>query len=72
MRVVVHHFRVYDAASDSWIVPSRKSPVERIERIRGTIIAGTAEEVDRSALDEHDRYDPQARLPEPERSRLLH
>jgi len=64
MRVTVHHFRVYDAATDSWIVPARKSPAERIERIRGAIIPGTAEEVDRAALDEHERYDPQIRLSE--------
>lgn len=69
MRVTVHHFKVYDAINDSWIVPSRKSPAERIERIRGAIIPGTAEEVDRSALDEQERYDPQARMHE--RARLL-
>lgn len=69
MRVIVHHFKVYDAASDSWIVPTRKSPVERIERIGGVIIPGTEEDVDRSVLDEQDRYDPRARTRE--RARLL-
>lgn len=60
MRVTVHHFKVYDAVTDSWIVPPRKSPAERIEGIRGAIIIpGTAEEVDRAALDDQDRYDPQ-------------
>ncbi len=68
MRVTVHHFQVYDAASDSWIVPSRKSPVERIERVRGVIIPGTAEDVERSLLDDQERYDPRAG---PERGRYL-
>jgi len=61
MRVTVHHFKVYDAASDSWIVPPLKSMTERIQDIRGIIIAGTAEEVDRAALDEQGRYDPRPR-----------
>ncbi|WP_295559935.1 hypothetical protein [uncultured Hyphomicrobium sp.] len=61
MRVTVHHFKVYDAVNDSWIVPPRKSPAERIESVRGVIIPGTAEEVERSVLDEQDRYDPRPR-----------
>lgn len=69
MRVTVHHFRVYDAVNDSWVVPSRKSPAERIESIRGVIIPGTAEDVDRSLLDDQDRYDP--RRLGMERPRLL-
>ena len=62
MKVIVHHFQVYDAVSDSWITPLRKSPAERIERAHGIIIPGTGQEVDRSVLDDQDRYDPRVRL----------
>ena len=61
MKVIVHHFKIYDPASDSWIVPPRKSTTERIQDIRGIIIPGTGEEVDRAFLDEQGRYDPRAR-----------
>lgn len=55
---VVHHFRVWNPSADAYVTPERKSPAERIERVRGEIIPGTAELVDRSQLDDFDRYDP--------------
>lgn len=60
MNVTVHHFKVYDASNDSWIVPQRKSTIERIQNpaIRGVVIPGTAEEVDERLLDDQGRYDP--------------
>lgn len=58
MKITVHHFRVYDAKTDVWISPPRKSPVERINRVGGQIIPGTGEDVNASALDEQERYDP--------------
>jgi hypothetical protein len=61
--VTVYHFRVYDPANDATIVQPRKSTAERIERIRGEIIPGTAEEVDPSTLDEDGRYNPPSRGP---------
>jgi hypothetical protein len=60
MKVTVHHFKVYDPANDSWIIPQRKSTMERIESpgIRGLVIPGTAEDVDQMLLDDQGRYDP--------------
>jgi DNA-binding cell septation regulator SpoVG len=58
MKVTVHHFRVYDGIKDVFIVPVRKSTADRIARIRGEIIQGSAEQVDAAALDQHERYDP--------------
>jgi hypothetical protein len=58
MNVTVYHFRAWNPGTDEYIVPDRKSPAERIERIGGTILPGTAEEVEDSVLDEHGRYEP--------------
>ena len=59
MKVTVYHFRVYDGINDVHIVPIRKSTAPRIARVNGEIIPGTAEDVDITSLDDHDRYDPQ-------------
>ena len=58
MKTTVHSFRVWNPTTDTYIMPERKSPAERIERIRGEIIPGTAELVDASDLDDQERYDP--------------
>jgi hypothetical protein len=58
-KIVVHHFQVWDQMRGEFVVPPLKSPAARIiEQAKGQIIAGTAEEVDASALDQHGRYDP--------------
>lgn len=58
MKITVHHFKVYDFVNDDWIVPPRKSPVDRIEQVHGVIIPNTAETVEEGDLDEQRRYDP--------------
>jgi hypothetical protein len=58
MKITVHNFRVWNNVLGDYVFPERKSSAERIKRIGGEIIANTAEDVDPSALDEHDRYDP--------------
>ena len=63
--VIVYHFKVYDAINDTWIVPVRKSPADRIKDIRGEIIPGTEQEVPEALLDEHRRYDPRLEKAEP-------
>jgi hypothetical protein len=57
MKITVHHFEVYDIKSDAWRSPLLKSTVERIQRVDGRIVPGTAELVDAASLDEQ-RYDP--------------
>ena len=57
-KIKVHHFRVWDQTRGEHIVPKRKSPVARIERIGGEIIPNTAQEVDEADLDQEGRYDP--------------
>ena len=56
--ITVHHFKVWDAQTDEYISPPRKSPAERIKAVGGEIIPGTAESVEEAALDDHGRYDP--------------
>jgi hypothetical protein len=56
--VTVHYFRVYDVVHDRMVTQALKSPAERIKRIGGEIIPGTAEEVEDEDLDEHGRYAP--------------
>jgi hypothetical protein len=56
--VTVHHFKVWDQMRGDHIVPPLKSPAERIKQIGGTIIPGTAEDVESSVLDADGRYDP--------------
>jgi hypothetical protein len=60
-RVTVYHFKVWDAQSGQYIVPERKSPLERIKSIGGEALIDTAERVDESALDAHGRYSVKAR-----------
>jgi hypothetical protein len=59
--IEVFHFRVYDFVNDTWVVPSRKSPKERVERVRGEIIPNTGEFIHESDLDSEGRFDPGAR-----------
>ena len=54
--VRVHHFKHWDIASGMWRIPSFKVSIEWIIMSGGESIAGTAEEVDPSLLDEQGRY----------------
>lgn len=47
----VHSFRVYDANTDDYVYPPRKSTEERIVRIRGEILPGTEQDVPDDQLD---------------------
>ena len=58
MKVRVYHFKVYDPIKDEEVIPPRKSPAHRINRIGGQILMDTAEDVDASSLDGQERYDP--------------
>lgn len=60
MKIRVYHFRVYDPIRDEEFIPPRKSPEHRISRIGAQIIKETAEDVEVSALDEQERYDPRS------------
>jgi len=57
----VFSFRVYDHASGDEVVQPRKSTIERIKRIGGTIIPDTGELVSESELDDGGRYTPNMR-----------
>lgn len=59
MKIMVYNFGVWKPSSDSYIVPSRKSPAGRIKDVcNGIIIEGTGEIINSSELDEHGRYEP--------------
>jgi hypothetical protein len=55
-RVTVYHFKVWDTQNDKYIVPERKSPLERIKLIGGEPMMETAERIQRSALDQYGRH----------------
>jgi hypothetical protein len=55
-RVTVYHFKVFDTVNDRYVVPIRKSPMERIKMIGGEPLAETAERIQSSALDQFGRY----------------
>jgi len=57
--VMVYHFEVWDYARGENIVLPLKCDADLIERVGGTILPGTGEDVDASALDAGGRYDPQ-------------
>jgi len=56
--VRVHHFSVWDHLAGKTVIQPLKSTEERITDIGGTIVPGTAQEVDAAALDSHGRYTP--------------
>jgi len=56
--VMVYHFEVWNHGRGENIVLPLKCGADLIERVGGTILAGTEEEVDVSALDAAGRYDP--------------
>ena len=56
-RVTVYHFKVFDAMNDRYVVPLRKSPMERIKMIGGEPLMETAERIQPSALDQFGRYE---------------
>jgi len=67
--IEVHSFRVYDSRAGDMVRPSAKSTAERIARIGGDIILGTAEWVAPSSVDaegrlRHDRAATTGLLPE--------
>ncbi len=57
-RIEVFHFRAYDPINDQILIPFRKSPRQRIERIGGEIIPDTGELVLLFELDDQERYNP--------------
>jgi hypothetical protein len=59
-RVTVYHFKVFDTANDTYVVPTRKSPMERIKMIGGVPMMETAERVQPGALDQFGRYEARA------------
>ena len=58
--VMVYHFEVWNYARGENIVLQLKGDVDLIERVGGTILPGTGEEVDVGALDAAGRYAPQS------------
>jgi hypothetical protein len=56
--VTVYNFRKWAQAQGEHVIPPLKNPAARIKEIGGTILPDTAQDVPRSALDEHGRYDP--------------
>lgn len=59
-KVTVHHYLVWDHQQGRNFVPPSKATLSRIELDRGTIVPGTAEQVDAGALDGRGRYAPSA------------
>jgi hypothetical protein len=57
--IMVYHFEVWNHARGENIVLPLKCDADLIERVGGTILPGTGEEVDVGALDVAGRYDPQ-------------
>jgi hypothetical protein len=62
----VYHFKIWDPATNEYIIGPLKSTPERIQQVGGVIMLDTAEEVAASALDEYGRYDPRRRSSESE------
>jgi len=56
-RVTVYHFKVFDTVNDRYVVPVRKSPMERIKMIGGEPLVETAERIQPTALDQFGRYE---------------
>ena len=56
--VTVYQFKAWDHAAGEMKTQPLKSPKERIERVGGEIIEGTAEDVSDDALDAQGRFDP--------------
>jgi hypothetical protein len=56
-RITVYHFKVFDTVNDRYVVPVRKSPMERIKMIGGEALMETAERIQPSALDQFGRYE---------------
>jgi hypothetical protein len=56
--VTVYHFEVWNHGRGDNIVLPHKCDANFIEQVGGTILPGTEEEVDISALDAAGRYDP--------------
>lgn len=58
LKITVHPYKVFHSAHRRWVIPPKDSFEVRIKRVGGAIIAGIAQEVDASDLDEDGRYDP--------------
>ena len=56
--VAVYYFRVWDQSAGDCVIPPRKSPADRIARIKGQVISDTCEHVDAADLDDFGRCDP--------------
>lgn len=54
----VHNYIVWDHQRGRSVIPPIKGTAERIERIGGKIVPGTAEQVEASALDARCCYFP--------------
>jgi len=52
MLVTVHRYRVYDILSDDYCTSTRMATAEKIAKIGGEIIPGTAYTVDTNELDD--------------------
>jgi hypothetical protein len=58
--IVVHRFKILDAATGDWVVQLAKRSEEQIKALGGRIIAGTSEAVEPAMLDDAGRYIPTA------------
>jgi hypothetical protein len=56
--VTVFGFRIFDQARGDYLASQYKAPLDAIKRWQGAAIEGSAEEVERTLLDENDRYLP--------------
>ena len=68
MKITVHSVRNYNSVTDSYDYPTGKRTAEEVDRLNKDfsgaaleIIPNTAEEIDRSQLDDQARYIPPAR-----------
>jgi hypothetical protein len=63
--IEVHHFKVLDAATGKWVIPSYKCSEKRIAELKGDIILSTMQIVARSSLDKDGCYHPKPLGKEP-------
>jgi len=59
--IEVHHYKILEPKSGTWMVAPHKCTAERIKQLDGKIIAGTMDIVARSSLDKDGCYDPKTR-----------
>jgi hypothetical protein len=56
--VKVHHFKIWNQSKGDWEIPPSKRTSRSIIELNGTILPGSAEEIDPDQLDSQGRFFP--------------